>query len=60
MKKKQIYKIEPHGDVYALYCGRDKEHHGLRLCNLSDFDGDGKQLMILIELALNSLKLKKL
>lgn len=29
---------EPHGSVRALYAGRDRQHHGLRLMNLSDGD----------------------
>ena len=29
---------EPHGDTTALYSGRDRDHHGLRLMNLDDGD----------------------
>lgn len=36
------FTIEPHGDGFALYDGRDNEHHGYRLCNLNDFDSNGK------------------
>ena len=34
------YSIEKHGPdgQYALYFGRDMNHHGARLCNLYDFD----------------------
>lgn len=31
---------EPHGDTTALYSGRDSQHHGLRLLNLDDGDGN--------------------
>lgn len=31
-----LWSVEPHGDGWALYIGRDKEHHGGRVCNLSD------------------------
>ena len=42
--------IEPHGPegTYALYSGRDDQHHGLRLCNLSDFDADMERTCRLI------------
>lgn len=30
--------VEPHGDGLALYSGRDSEHHGLRLFNITDGD----------------------
>lgn len=30
--------VEPHGNTHALYAGRDRDHHGLRLMNLDDGD----------------------
>ncbi len=30
--------IEPHGDGYALYVGRDEQSHGWRILNISDVD----------------------
>lgn len=49
------YTIEPHGPAgqYALYFGRDKDHHGLRLCNLSDFDMNAPETIRLISDSLN-------
>lgn len=32
------FSLERHGDGYALYHGRDIDHHGYRLCNINDFD----------------------
>ena len=32
------WSVEPHGDGHALYAGRDNEHHGLRLLNITDGD----------------------
>lgn len=32
--------IEPHGDAHGVYVGRDSEHHGLRLMNLTDGDSN--------------------
>lgn len=41
-----LYSIEPHGEegTYALYQGRSAVTHGMRLCNLSDFDHTGAKL----------------
>lgn len=36
------YSIEPHDEGYALYRGRDMFHHGYNLCNINDFDVNGK------------------
>ena len=30
------YSIEPHGDGYALYLGRDNQRHGLNLLHITD------------------------
>jgi len=47
------WSVEPHGDGWALYLGRDTEHHGARICNLSDgTPGDYEQ----IANALNALR----
>lgn len=32
--------VEPHGATIALYSGRDRDHHGLRLMNLDDGDSN--------------------
>ena len=48
------YSIEPHGNAYALYVGRDNEHHGLNLCRLSEFDAHGEATRTTIVRALNS------
>lgn len=47
------YTIETHGDVYALYRGRDNTHHGLNLCHLSEFDYNGEETRGMIVGALN-------
>ena len=47
------YSIEEHGDGYALYLGRDQDHHGLRLCNLSDFDSNKENIIKTIVDSLN-------
>jgi hypothetical protein len=49
------YSIEPHGNAWALYLGRDDNHHGLNLCRLDDFDANGDRTRELIVNALNSL-----
>jgi hypothetical protein len=52
------YSIEPHGEEgqYALYYGRDYQHHGERLCNLYDFDVNKDKVIIDICDALNKYK----
>ena len=30
------YQVEPHGDGYAIYRGRDQSHHGLNLAHLTE------------------------
>lgn len=32
------FTVEPHGEGYALYLGRDIGHHGLNLMNLTEVD----------------------
>lgn len=51
------YCIEPHGNQNALYFGRDSQSHGLRLCNVSDFDKDKDKTIKKIETALNQVEL---
>lgn len=45
------YTVEPHGNGYAIYKGRDSKHHGFNLGHLSECE-DG--LPQLIESALNN------
>jgi len=47
------YTIEPHGDAYALYVGRDSQHHGLKLAHISEPDA-GVLVLDLIVKALNA------
>lgn len=49
------YSIAPHGQPgeFALYAGRSAFAHGLRLCQLSDFDRNGEKLRHDIVRALN-------
>jgi hypothetical protein len=35
-KKIDRYTVEPHGKGYAVYLGRDNEHHGANLAHLSE------------------------
>lgn len=51
------YSIEPHGQPgeFALYLGRTMTSHGLRLCQLSDFDRNGETLRADILRGLNTL-----
>jgi hypothetical protein len=53
------YTIETHGEKgnYALYAGRDNEHHGARLCNLNDFDMYEAETIAYIVKALNAISL---
>lgn len=55
---RQKFSIEPHGQdgQYALYVGRDVSHHGLRLCNLYDFDKNRESTISMIVKALNNNK----
>ncbi|MCK9576854.1 MAG: hypothetical protein M0R51_13195 [Clostridia bacterium] len=55
------YSIEPHGEEgqYALYYGRDCQHHGARLCNLYDFDMNKDKVIRDICDALNEYKSTK-
>ena len=48
--------IEPHGDGYALYSGRDDMHHGMNLVYLSEPDANWEQTKALIEAAPDMLK----
>lgn len=50
------YTIEPHGSEgeFALYYGRSAVAHGLRLCQLSDFDRNGERVRYDIKTALNN------
>jgi hypothetical protein len=32
------WSIEPHGDSYVVYYGRDDQHHGFNVCTLSEID----------------------
>lgn len=43
--------IEPHGNGYALYSGRDNTHHGLNLMNITEPDRNFKVNKPLIEAA---------
>jgi len=54
----QTFCIEPHGDGYALYHGRDLNHHGMNLCKLSEFDGNGEFTRTIIVNALNDNEVK--
>lgn len=45
------YTIEPHGDGYALYSGRDQMHHGFNLARITEATPETLQL---IEQALNA------
>ena len=47
------YSIEPHGKGHALYFGRGPMKHGLRLCNMEDFDSNGEETRSMIVEALN-------
>jgi hypothetical protein len=42
--------VEPHGNGYALYEGRDQNHHGLNLVYLTDLDSNWARTLKLIEL----------
>lgn len=54
--ERQKFTIEPHGPdgQFALYIGRDNNHHGFRLCNLYDFDMNKKETIDSIVTALNN------
>lgn len=43
--------IEPHGNGYALYSGRDDMRHGMNLVYLSDPDANWEKTKALIEAA---------
>lgn len=43
--KTQRYTIEPHGDGYAIYLGRDMFHHGLNLAHLSEVTPDFRKFI---------------
>ena len=45
-----LYSIEPHGDGYAIYCGRDWQHHGMNIGHLTEVTPAAIKL---IETALN-------
>ena len=47
------YSIERHGRGWALYFGRNRARHGLRLCNLDDFDNKGEAVRKAIVDSLN-------
>jgi hypothetical protein len=51
------YCIEPHGNAQALYFGRSNQSHGLRLCNLSDFDLKKESTIKNIESCVNEIHL---
>lgn len=55
--KKRILSIEPHGDGYAIYSGRDQEHHGFRLCNVNDFDMSKERTIRTLKAGLLALEL---
>lgn len=44
------YKVEPHGDGYAIYRGRDQSHHGLNLAHITECTNEFAER---IEAALN-------
>lgn len=46
------YSIEPHGDGYALYSGRDDMHHGFNLARITETTPD---VLKRIEQALNAM-----
>lgn len=54
--KKRVLSIEPHGDGYAIYSGRDNEHHGFRLCNVNDFDMNKENTLNLLRIALSAVE----
>lgn len=53
-KREGVYSIEPHGDAWVLYVGRDSMHHGANLCRLSEFDARGEETRSHIVRALNA------
>lgn len=53
----KTYSIEEHGDKnYALYSGRDMNHHGYRLCNINDFDMNMEHTLNLLRIALSAVE----
>jgi hypothetical protein len=48
---RHAYTVEPHGDGYALYDGRDSMHHGLNLAHITETT---PQVCAVIERALNA------
>lgn len=52
------FSVEKHGqgDEFALYLGRSGMAHGLRLCQLYDFDKNGEKLREFLVQALNRCK----
>jgi hypothetical protein len=51
------FNIESHGDAQALYFGRHNQSHGIRLCNISDFDLEKESTIKNIESCLNEIHL---
>lgn len=49
--------IESHGNEHAIYSGRDRDHHGYRLCNVNDFDMNKERTLRTIDAALLALEL---
>lgn len=49
------YSVEKHGNGYAIYSGRDNEHHGLNLAFISEISKGAEHIPKMIEAALNSL-----
>ncbi|WP_441280622.1 hypothetical protein [Tardiphaga sp. 862_B3_N1_1] len=48
------YTIEHHGDAFALYQGRDTQHHGYNLARISEVDPNRPELLQLITNGLNA------